>query len=198
MTDEVLHTIAKYDNICNYIHLPVQSGSTRVLDLMKRGYTREWYLGRIDAIKKIVPECAISSDFITGFCSETEEEHKETLSIMEEVGFDYSYMFKYSERPNTFAEKKLEDDIPEKIKARRLDEIIKLQGKLSLKSNKKDIGKTFEVLVEGISKKSEDRLFGRNSQNKVIVFDRKDYKVGDYVNVKVVDCTSATLMGKAN
>jgi len=197
MTDEVLHTIAKYNNICKYIHLPVQSGSTRVLDLMKRGYTREWYLSRIDAIKKIIPNCAISSDFITGFCSETEEEHKETLSIMEKVGFDYSYMFKYSERPNTFAEKNLEDDVPEKVKGRRLDEIIQLQGKLSLKSNKNDVGKTFKVLVEGVSKKSEERLFGRNSQNKVIVFDRKDNQIGDYVMVKVVDCTSATLMGEA-
>ena len=137
MTDEVLYAIAKYDNICNYIHLPVQSGSTRILDLMKRGYTREWYLGRIDAIKKIIPDCAISSDFITGFCTETEDEHKETLSIMELAGFDYSYMFKYSERPNTYAERKLEDDVPEKVKGRRLDEIIQLQNSLSLKSNKK-------------------------------------------------------------
>ena len=197
MTDEVLHTIAKYDNICKYIHLPVQSGSTRVLDLMKRGYTREWYLGRIEAIKRIIPDCAISSDFITGFCSETEDEHKETLSIMEIVGFDYSYMFKYSERPNTYAEKKLNDDVPEEVKGRRLDEIIQLQNHLSLKSNKEDIGKTFEVLVEGVSKKSENRLFGRNSQNKVIVFDRKNYQIGDYVKIKVINCTSATLMGAA-
>ena len=197
MTDEVLYTIAKYDNICKYIHLPVQSGSSRVLDLMKRGYTREWYLNRIDSIKRIIPNCAISSDFITGFCSETEEEHKETLSIMEIVGFDYSYMFKYSERSNTFAAKKLEDDIPDDIKSRRLDEIIHLQGKLSLNSNKKDIGNTFEVLVEGISKKSDTRLYGRNSQNKVIVFNRKNYNIGDFVQVKVTDCTSATLMGEA-
>ncbi len=197
MTDEVLYTIAKYDNICKYIHLPVQSGSTRILDLMKRGYTRAWYLGRIEAIKKIIPDCAISSDFITGFCSETEEEHQETLSIMEQVGFDYSYMFKYSERPNTFAEKKLKDDVPEDIKARRLDEIIQLQSQLSLKSNQKDVGEIFEVLIEGVSKKSEDRLFGRNSQNKVIVFNRNNYQIGDYVKLRVVDCTSATLMGKA-
>ncbi|RLD69073.1 MAG: tRNA (N6-isopentenyl adenosine(37)-C2)-methylthiotransferase MiaB [Bacteroidetes bacterium] len=197
MTDEVLYAIAKYDNICNYIHLPVQSGSTRILDLMKRGYTREWYLGRIDAIKKIIPDCAISSDFITGFCTETEDEHKETLSIMELASFDYSYMFKYSERPNTYAERKLKDDIPEEVKGRRLDEIIQLQNRLSLESNQKDVGNTFEVLVEGVSKKSDSRLFGRNSQNKVIVFDRKNYQIGEYVQVKVVDCTSATLMGEA-
>jgi len=197
MTDEVLHTIAKYDNICKYIHLPVQSGSTRILDLMKRGYTREWYMNRIEAIKNIIPDCAISSDFITGFSSETEEDHKDTLSIMEWVGFDYAYMFKYSERPNTYAAKKLPDDIPEEIKGKRLDEIIKLQNSLSLASNKKDIGKTFEVLIEGVSKKSENRLFGRNSQNKVIVFDRKDYQIGDYAKIKVIDCTSATLMGEA-
>jgi len=197
MTDKVIKTIAKYDNICKYIHLPVQSGSTRILDLMKRGYTREWYLNRIDTIKKYIPNCAISSDFITGFCSETEEDHKETLSIMEEVAFDYSYMFKYSERPNTYAANKLKDDISEKIKSRRLSEIIEIQSKLSLKSNKKDIGKIFKVLIEDVSKKSKERLFGRNSQNKVIVFDRKDYKIGDFVNVKVTDCTSATLMGEA-
>jgi len=197
MTDEVLHMIAKYENICKYIHLPVQSGSSRILDLMKRGYTRGWYMSRIEAIKKIIPDCSISSDFITGFCSETENDHQETLSIMKWAAFDYSYMFKYSERPNTFAERKLKDDVPEKAKARRLDEIIQLQNQLSLQSNKKDIDKIFEVLVEGVSKKSENRLFGRNSQNKVIVFDRKDYRIGDYVKIKVVDCTSATLMGEA-
>lgn len=197
MTDEVLHTIAKYDNICKYIHLPVQSGSTRILDLMKRGYTREWYMNRIEAIKKIIPGCAISSDFITGFSGETEDDHKDTLSIMEWVGFDYAYMFKYSERPNTYAAKKLPDDIPENVKGRRLEEIIELQNSLSLASNKKDIGKTFEVLIEGVSKKSDKRLFGRNSQNKVIVFGRKDYNIGDYAKVKVIDCTSATLMGEA-
>ncbi|OQY02733.1 MAG: tRNA (N6-isopentenyl adenosine(37)-C2)-methylthiotransferase MiaB [Bacteroidetes bacterium 4572_117] len=197
MTDEVLHVIAKYDNVCKYIHLPVQSGSSRILDLMKRGYTREWYMGRIEAIKKIIPGCAISSDFITGFCSETMGDHQETLSLMEWVGFDYSYMFKYSERPNTYAQRKLEDDVPEDEKGRRLSEIIELQNKLSLKSNQNDIGKTFDVLVEGFSKKSKDRLFGRNSQNKVIVFNRNNYQPGNYVKVEVVDCTSATLMGKA-
>lgn len=197
MTDEVLYAIAKYDNICKYIHLPVQSGSTRMLDLMKRGYTREWYMNRISAIKRIIPDCAISSDFIAGFCGETEEDHKDTLSLMKWVGFDYAYMFKYSERPNTYAARKLKDDVPEEVKSRRLEEIIQLQNRLSLESNEKDVGKTFEVLVEGVSKKSPERLFGRNSQNKVIVFDRKSHKIGDYVQVKVTACTSATLMGEA-
>ena len=196
MTDEVIKTIAKYDNICKYIHLPVQSGSTKILDLMKRGYTREWYLNRIAAIKKYIPNCAISSDFIAGFCNETEQDHKETLSIMKEVGFDYSYMFKYSERPNTYAANKLKDNISEDVKSRRLSEIIEIQNELSLQSNKKDVGKTFEVLVEGVSKKSKQKLFGRNSQYKVVVFDRKDYEIGDFVYVTVVDCTSGTLIGK--
>ncbi len=196
MTDEVLHAIAKYENICNYIHLPVQSGSTRILEKMKRGYTREWYMDRINAIKRIIPDCAISSDFIAGFCTETEEDHKDTLSIMEWVGFDYSYMFKYSERPNTFAARKCDDDVPEEVKSRRLSEIIELQNRLSLESNQRDVGKTFEVLIEGVSKKSDERLFGRNSQNKVIVFDRKNYQIGDYVMVKVNECSSATLLGE--
>lgn len=196
MTDEVLHAIAKYDNICNYIHLPVQSGSTRILEKMKRGYTREWYMDRIGAIKRIIPDCAISSDFITGFCTETEEDHKDTLSIMEWVGFDYSYMFKYSERPNTFAARKFEDDVHEEVKSRRLSEIIELQNRLSLESNQRDVGKTFEVLIEGVSKKSDDRLFGRNSQNKVIVFDKSNHKIGDYAMVKVNECSSATLLGE--
>lgn len=196
MTDEVLHTIAKYKNICNYIHLPVQSGSSAILNKMKRGYTREWYMDRISAIKRIVPDCAISSDFITGFCTETDADHKDTLSLMEWVGFDYAYMFKYSERPNTFAARKFEDDVPDEVKSKRLDEIITLQNRLSLESNQKDVGKTFEVLIEGVSKKSENRLFGRNSQNKVVVFDKKDCQIGDYVMVKVNDCSSATLLGE--
>ncbi len=196
MTDEVLYTIAKYENICKYIHLPVQSGSSAVLKRMKRGYTREWYMNRIRAIRNIVPECSVSSDFIAGFCGETEEDHKETLSIMEWVGFDYSYMFKYSERPDTYAAKRMPDDIPDEVKSRRLQEIIELQNELSLKSNQKDVGKTFKVLVEGRSKKSADRLFGRNSQNKVIVFDKKASQVGDYVMVKVNECSSATLLGE--
>lgn len=197
MTDEVLHTMAKYDNICKYIHLPVQSGSTRILEKMKRGYTREWYMDRVKAIKRIVPDCGISTDIIAGFCTETEEEHQETLSMMKWAKYDFAYMFKYSERPNTYAERKFEDDVPEEVKTRRLQEIIEVQNKLSLESNKKDVGKTFEVLVEGFSKKSQERLFGRNTQNKVIVFDRKDHNVGDFVQVKVVDCTSATLLGEA-
>lgn len=196
MTDEVLYAIAKYDNICKYIHLPVQSGSSRILKKMKRGYTREWYMDRIRAIKTIVPDCSISSDFITGFCSETEEEHKETLSIMEWAAFDYAYMFKYSERPDTYAAKRLPDDIPDDVKSRRLQEIIALQNRLSLESNRRDVGKTFEVLIEGVSKKSSERLFGRNSQNKVIVFDKKNSNIGDYVAVQVNDCSSATLLGE--
>jgi len=196
MTDEVLHTIAKYPNICKYIHLPGQSGSSEILDKMKRGYTREWYMDRISAIKRIIPDCAISSDFITGFCGETEQDHQQTLSLMDWVGFEFAYMFKYSERPNTYAARKLPDDVPEEIKSRRLDEIIELQHKLSHISNKKDLGKTFEVLIEGVSKKSDDRLFGRNSQNKVVVFNKKDNQIGDYVMVKVNDCTSATLHGE--
>ncbi|NJO91065.1 MAG: tRNA (N6-isopentenyl adenosine(37)-C2)-methylthiotransferase MiaB [Chloroflexia bacterium] len=196
MTDEVLHTIAKYDNVCNYIHLPVQSGSTRILEKMKRGYSREWYMDRISAIKRIIPDCAISSDFIAGFCTETEEDHQDTLSIMEWVGYDYSYMFKYSERPNTFAARKFDDDVPDEVKSHRLSEIIELQNRLSLESNQRDVGKTFEVLIEGTSKKSDDRLFGRNSQNKVIVFDKGNHQIGDYVMVKVNECSSATLLGE--
>ena len=197
MTDEVLHVMAKYKNICDYIHLPVQSGNSRVLDLMNRTYDREWYMERIQSIRKILPECAISTDIITGFCSETEEEHKDTLSIMELVGYDYAYMFKYSERPKTLAERKYKDDVPEEVKKRRLEEIIELQQGLSHKSNLKDIGKEFEVLIEGTSKRSTDRLYGRNSQNKVVVFPKENYKPGDYVNVLVKECTSATLMGDA-
>ena len=195
-TDEVIKTMAAYNNICKYIHLPVQSGSNVMLDKMKRGYTRDWYLNRINAIKKYIPDCAISTDMISGFCGETEDDHKDTLELMKNVGYDFAYMFKYSERPNTFAARNFEDDISEETKKRRLSEIIALQQKLSLQSNEKDIGKVFEVLVEGFSKKSQDRLFGRNSQNKVIVFDKIDAKIGDYVNVIVKSCTSATLLGE--
>jgi tRNA-2-methylthio-N6-dimethylallyladenosine synthase len=163
---------------------------------MRRGYSREWYMDRINAIKRIIPDCAISSDFIAGFCGETEEEHQDTLSLMEWSAFDYAYMFKYSERPNTYAARKFSDDVPDEVKGRRLDEIIALQNRLSLESNNRDLGKTFEVLVEGFSKKSNERMFGRNSQNKVIVFDKKDSKPGDYVMVKVERCTSATLHGE--
>jgi tRNA-2-methylthio-N6-dimethylallyladenosine synthase len=196
MNDEVLHIMAMYNNICNSIHLPAQSGSSRMLELMNRGYDREWYMGRINAIKKILPDCAISTDIIAGFCTETEEDHQDTLSLMKEVGFDYAFMFKYSERPNTKAARKFEDDVDDKEKTRRLNEIIELQGKLSLESKAKDIGNTYEVLIEGVSKKSDKDLFGRTSQNKVVVFPRKHYKIGDYVFVKINKHTSATLIGE--
>jgi tRNA-2-methylthio-N6-dimethylallyladenosine synthase len=196
ISDDLLKVIATHNNICKSIHLPIQSGSTRVLSLMKRGYTREWYMDRISAINRIIPGCAVTTDIITGFCSETEEEHKETISAMHEVGYDYAYMFKYSERPNTIAAKKYPDDVPEDVKSRRLDEIIALQQELSLKSNKLDIGKEFEVLAEGISKRSDQQLFGRTSQNKVVVFPRETYNPGDYVKVKVLSCTAATLRGE--
>ncbi len=195
MTDDVLHAMAKYDNICNYIHLPVQSGNTRVLDIMNRTYDRERYMSRIDAIRRIVPNVAISTDVIAGFCTETEEEHKDTLSMMEYVRYSMSYMFMYSERPGTVAAKKFTDDIPEEVKKRRLQEIVDLQMKHALELNKKDVGQTFEVLVEGTSHRSQEHLFGRNSQNKVIVFPKGNLKPGDYVNVKVTDCTAATLIG---
>ncbi|MCB0755528.1 MAG: tRNA (N6-isopentenyl adenosine(37)-C2)-methylthiotransferase MiaB [Flavobacteriales bacterium] len=197
MHDDVLYAMAKYHNICSYIHLPVQSGSTRLLELMNRGYTREWYFERMAKIKEIVPDCGLSTDIITGFCTETEEDHQDTLSLMEEIGFDFAYMFKYSERPGTAAAKKMEDDIPEEIKQRRLAEVIEIQAKNSHESNKKDLGKTFQVLVEGTSKKSDEMLQGRNPQNKVVVFPKEDFKKGDYVNVLVTDCTSATLLGTA-
>ncbi len=196
MQDDVLHTIAKYENICNYIHLPVQSGNSRILELMNRGYTREWYLNRIKAIRRIIPDCGISMDIISGFCSEKEEEHNDTLSLMEEVKYDFGYMFSYSERPNTQAQRKLDDDVPKEIKKRRLQEIIDLQMKHSLIRNKEQIGKSHIVLVEGVSKKSKQELYGRNSQNTVIVFPKEDCKPGDYVLIYVESCTSATLKGK--
>jgi tRNA-2-methylthio-N6-dimethylallyladenosine synthase len=197
MTDEVLHIIAEHENICNYIHLPVQSGSTTVLDKMNRGYTREWYLERIRAIKKIIPDCGISSDFITGFCDETDIDHKETLSLMEWVKFDFAYMFKYSERPKTMAERKFDDNVSEENKSRRLKEIIDLQQSHSLEKNKKQLHKVHRVLVEGFSKKSTDHLYGRNTQNTVMVFPKEHYLPGDYVNVVANKCTSATLLGIA-
>ena len=197
MQDDVLNTIARYENVCNYIHLPIQSGSTRILELMNRGYSREWYLERIEAIRRIIPDCGISMDIISGFCTETEDDHKETLSLMDYVKYDFGYMFSYSERPNTHAQRKLNDDVPAEIKKRRLKEIINLQMKHSLIKNKQQVGKSHKVLIEGVSKKSKRELFGRNSQNTVIVFPRENYKAGDYVLVDVEDCTSATLMGKA-
>ena len=197
MTDDVLHVIAKYDNICNYIHLPVQSGNSEVLEKMNRGYTREWYMDRIKAIRTIIPDCGISSDFITGFCSETEEQHQDTLSLMEFVKYDFAYMFMYSERPNTLAERKYKDDVPEEIKYKRLQDIIALQKEHSHQNNKKAIGKVHKVLVEGVSKKSTEHLYGRNTQNTVVVFPKENFKPGDYVNVLVTECTSATLLGTA-
>lgn len=198
ITDEVLHTMAKYDNICNYIHLPIQSGSTRILQMMNRTYTREWYLAKVDRIKEIIPDCGISSDIIAGFCSETEDDHRDTLSAMEYCGYDFSYMFFYSERPGTLAERRYEDDIPEEVKKRRLAEIVSMQNRLSAESNKKDLGKTFKVLIEGNSKKSDADWMGRSSQNKVIVFPKgdSDYQKGDYVFVRVNNCTQATLLGE--
>ena len=190
--------MAKYENICNYIHLPVQSGSTRVLQLMNRTYTREWYMAKVKQIREIVPDCGISADVIAGFCTETEEDHQDTLSIMEYSKYDMSYMFFYSERPGTLAARRYKDDIPEDVKKRRLQEIVEVQNRLSLESNKKDIGKTFKVLIEGDSKKSSEEWKGRSSQNKMIVFakNNKELKAGDYVEVKINDCTQATLLGE--
>jgi len=188
--------MAKYENICKYIHLPVQSGNSEVLKKMNRGYTREWYLTRIDAIKSIMPECAISTDVIAGFCGETEEQHQETISLMSLVGYDMAYMFKYSERPKTLAERKYEDDVPEETKGRRLTEIIDNQMKQSAICTKKHIGKVQRVLVEGVSKKSEEHLYGRNSQNVVCIFPKNDIAIGDYVDVEMKDCTSITLTGE--
>ncbi len=197
MTDKVLHTMARYPNICKYIHLPVQSGNSRILELMNRTYDRPWYEQRIEAIRRILPDAAVSSDIITGFCSETEEEHQDTLSIMEWANFSMSYMFYYSERPGTLAARKYPDDIPEEVKKRRLNEVIRLQTAISLRHNQADIGKTFEVLIEGNSRKSDQDFCGRNSQNKMIVFPKKEgLQPGDYVMVQVYDTTSATLLGK--
>jgi len=199
ITDEVLHTMKKYENICKYIHLPVQSGSSRILQLMNRTYTREWYMAKINRIREIMPECGISSDIISGFCTETEEDHQETLSLMEFARYDMSYMFFYSERPGTLAARRYSDDVPEEAKKRRLSEIVKLQNQLSQESNKKDIGKEFKILIEGNSKKSENSWMGRNTQNKVVVFpkDSSVFKKGDYAWVRIESCTGATLIGKA-
>ena len=197
MTDDVLEIMAKYENICPYIHLPVQSGHTDVLARMNRGYSREWYLDRIHAIRKYMPDCAISTDIITGFCGETDEEHQDTISLMKEVQFDFAYMFKYSERPKTLAERRFEDDVPDAVKGNRLNEIIELQLQHSRLSNEKQIGNTVKVLVEGFSKRSEEHLCGRNGQNAMVVFPKQNYEKGQYVMVKISDCTSATLMGEA-
>ncbi len=195
MSDKVLKMIAAYPNICRHIHLPLQSGSSRILKLMNRKYDREWYMDRIRAIHEIIPDCGISTDVFSGFCTETEEEHLETLSLMEWAKFDMSFMFKYSERPGTYAHKHLDDDVPEDVKIRRLNEIIELQNRLSLESNKADIGKTFEVLVEGPSKKNKSEFFGRSSQNKVVVFPNLNFTTGDRVTVRIEKCTQTTLIG---
>jgi tRNA-2-methylthio-N6-dimethylallyladenosine synthase len=197
MLDEVIITIAKYDNICNFIHLPLQSGSSKVLKSMRRGYTREWYMNRIETIKKHIPDCGLSTDVICGFCDETEEEFQETMEIMKEVEYDSAFMFYYSNREGTYADKRLEDNVDIEVKKRRLQEVIDQQMAISLKKNKEDVGKTFEVLVESYSKKSDKELFGRNSQNKGVVFPAKNYKIGDFVNVKITDCTAAALLGEA-
>ncbi len=197
MTDEVLHVMAKYENICKYIHLPVQSGNSDVLKRMNRGYTREWYLERIDAIRRIMPDCAISTDVITGFCGETEAEHQDTLSLMEHIRYEMAFMFKYSERPKTLAERKFEDDVPDEVKGRRLQEVIALQMQGAAERTKQHVGKVQRVLIEGTSKKSEDHLQGRNSQNIVVVFPKTmDCAPGDYADVMANDCTSVTLIGE--
>ncbi len=197
MNDKTLETIAMHRNLSKFIHLPVQSGSSRMLKLMNRRYDREWYLERISAIKRIIPDCGLSTDIMCGFHNETEEDHKETLSLMKEVGFDSAFMFKYSERPGTYAAKKMEDNVPEDIKSRRLQEIIDLQLKLSEESNSRDVGKEFVILVEGFSKRSREQYFGRTDQNKVVIFDKKNHKIGEFVKIRVNGYTPATLFGES-
>ena len=196
MDDKAIAVMAKYPNICKHIHLPSQSGNDRILKLMKRNYTREWYLERVAAIRRVMPDCAITSDIFCGFHDESEEDFQDTLSLMREVGYDNAFLFKYSERPGTYAAKYLEDNIPEDVKIRRLEEMIALQTQLSLESNLRDVGKTFEVLIEGFSKRSREQLFGRSQQNKVVVFDKQGYRVGQYVEVRIESATAATLIGK--
>jgi len=196
ISDELLHTIARNKNICEHIHLPAQSGSSRILKLMNREYTREWYMERVNAIHAIIPDCSLSTDMITGFCTEAEKDHKESLSLMEWAGFDFAYMFKYSERPGTKAARKFDDDVSESVKSERLSEMISLQNRLSAKSKKSDIGMVFDVLIEGFSKRSAEYLSGRTSQNKVVVFPGGEFKKGEYVRVLIERCTSATLIGK--
>ena len=196
MIDDVLHVIASHENLCKYIHLPIQSGASSMLKRMNRGYTREWYLDRIAAIKRILPDCALSTDIITGFCGETEQEHLETMSILKEVGFIMAYNFKYSERPRTLAERKFEDDVPEEVKSARLTEIIKHQRSYASVLIQAMVGKVYRVLVEGVSKKSTEKYYGRTTHNIVIIFDKGDLSLCDYVNVRALDCTSATLKGE--
>ncbi len=196
LSDELLQVMARHDNICKCIHLPVQSGSERILKLMNRRYTPEWYLNRIEAIRHYLPDCSITTDVIAGFCTETEEDHQATLEMFRKVRYDYAYMFKFSMRPNTYAAKHLQDDVPDDVKTRRLEEIIALQGAIALENNQKEIGKVYEVLIEGVSHRSDQQLFGRNSQNKVIVFDRGTLQPGQYARIRVTKCTSATLIGE--
>ncbi len=196
MSDRLLDVMASTPNICRSIHLPAQSGATSMLDRMNRRYTREWYLGRIAAIRQRMPDCGITTDLIAGFSGETEEEHAATLSLMREVGYDFAFMFKYSERPGTFASKHLPDDVPDEVKSRRLQEIIALQNELGAASYRRDVGREFEVLVESVSKRDPGQLSGRTSQNKVVVFDRGEHRIGDYVRVRITGCTSATLFGE--
>lgn len=196
MSDETIEMIARYPNICRFIHLPVQSGSNKVLKLMNRKYTREWYFDRIDTIRRIIPDCAIGTDIFCGFCDETEEDHQDTLDLMRRVKFDQAFMFKYSERPGTIAAKRMPDNVPEETKIRRLNEIIALQNEISNKSNQDDVGKIFEVLVEGFSKRSNEQLFGRTSQNKVVIFPREGRRIGEFIQVRVLSASSATLIGE--
>lgn len=195
ITDEVLYAMLKYPNICKYIHLPLQSGSSAVLNRMNRTYDREWYKMKVDRIRELIPDCGISTDIITGFCGETEDDHEQTLSMMDYMRYDLAYMFKYSERPGTFAERNFEDDVPDEVKSRRLEEIVELQNKHQFENNRKEVGREYEVLIEGYSKRSKDHLYGRNPQNKVIVFPKEQFEKGDYVKVRVTGYTSATLIG---
>ncbi|RPD38333.1 tRNA (N6-isopentenyl adenosine(37)-C2)-methylthiotransferase MiaB [Chitinophaga barathri] len=195
ITDEVLHAMARHENICNYIHLPVQSGSNRILQLMNRTYTREWYMKKIDRIREILPDCALSTDVITGFCTETEDDHQDTLAVMDYAKYELAYMFAYSERPGTLAARRYTDDVPEEVKKRRLSEVVALHRGHSLEGMQKEVGKTCKVLIEGVSKRSDAHYFGRNDQNKVVVFPRENFQKGDYVMVKIDDCTAGTLIG---
>ena len=196
MSDETLQVIADMPNVCRHIHLPVQSGSNRILQLMNRKYTREWYLDRIAAIRRIIPDCGLSTDIFVGYCSETEEDHQLSLQLMREVGYDSAFMFKYSERPGTYASKHLPDDVSEDVKIRRLNELIALQTEISALQNKKDEGRLFNVLVEGFSKRSRDQLCGRTEQNKMVVFDKGNHHIGETVSVRITRSTSATLFGE--
>jgi tRNA-2-methylthio-N6-dimethylallyladenosine synthase len=197
ITDDVLFTIKKYENICNYIHLPVQSGSSRILQLMNRTYSREWYIAKVDRIRELIPDCGLSTDMITGFCTETEDDHQQTLSLFDYCKYDLAYLYYYSERPGTLAARRFEDDVPLETKKRRLQELVDLYREHSLRTMQKEVGKTFKVLVEGYSKKSDEQLQGRTDQNKVVIFAKENFVKGDYVEVKITHCTAGTLFGEA-